>query len=61
MKQFFYSLLLVVCFSFPGFSQEKSDVKVTFSGFLETYYSYDFNQPQTEKEASFFIQLQPTQ
>lgn len=53
MKQFFYSLLLVVCFSFPGFSQEKSDVKVTFSGFLETYYSYDFNQPQTEKKQPF--------
>lgn len=26
------------------FAQEKSDLKVSFSGFVETYYSYDFNE-----------------
>ena len=26
------------------FSQEKSEIKTTFSGFIESYYSYDFNE-----------------
>ena len=36
-----------------SFAQEKSDLKVTFSGFLETFYAFDFNQPQTESKLPF--------
>lgn len=53
MKHSFYSFLLILCSSLSVFSQEKNDMKVTFSGFLETYYSYDFNQPQSEKKLPF--------
>jgi hypothetical protein len=35
------------------FSQEKSELKTTFSGFVETYYSYDFNQSLTDSKLPF--------
>lgn len=35
------------------FSQENNNIKFTFSGFLETYYSFDFNQPQSERKLPF--------
>lgn len=35
------------------FAQEKTDLKVTFSGFLETYYAFDFNQPQAQSKLPF--------
>lgn len=51
MKKTLIIFTLLVYFS--SFSQEKNEVKVTISGFLETYYSYDFSKPQTEKKLSF--------
>lgn len=53
MKPFYCSILVFFCFSYSIFSQDKSDVKVAISGFLETYYSYDFNKPDTEKKLPF--------
>lgn len=39
---------------FNGFyAQEKSEVKVSFSGFFETYYAFDFNQPTSETKLPF--------
>ena len=35
------------------FSQEKNELKTTFSGFVDIYYSYDFNQPTTETKLPF--------
>lgn len=47
--------LTLFCLFFLGilFAQNKSELKLTFSGFLETYYSYDFNQPQSEEKLPF--------
>ncbi len=51
-------LIVTKCFVFLFFSsfiaaQEKNDVKISFSGFLETYYAYDFNNPNAEKKLPF--------
>jgi len=47
--------LTLFCLLFPFFlfAQEKYDLKVTFSGFLETYYAFDFNQPQAQNKLPF--------
>lgn len=45
--------LLSLFFICNLFAQDKSELKLTFSGFLETYYSYDFNQPQSEGKLPF--------
>lgn len=34
-------------------SQDSAKVKVDFSGYIETYYSYDFNKPETKQRQSF--------
>lgn len=46
-----YLLLFLV--SFMSFAQEKNEVKTTFSGFVETYYSYDFNNPEADGKLPF--------
>jgi len=38
---------------FISYSQEKSELKTTFSGFVETYYSYDFNKNPSETKLPF--------
>ena len=53
MKAFYYSVALSLCLNFYIYSQEKKEVKISFSGFLETFYSYDFNQPTSEQQHSF--------
>lgn len=53
MKYLCYYVLLISSISFTCFSQKNEEVKVTISGFLETYYSYDFNKPETEKKLPF--------
>lgn len=35
------------------YSQEKSELKTTFSGFVETYYSFDFNQNSADAKLPF--------
>jgi len=36
-----------------SFSQEKSEIKTTFSGFVETFYSYDFNENSADTKLPF--------
>lgn len=50
MKINFCLFLLI---SFCSYTQEKSDFKIEFSGFLEAYYAYDFNEPQSEGKLPF--------
>ena len=45
-----WALLLTVTI---GLAQEKNEVKWSFSGYLETYYSYDFNQPEAPMKLPF--------
>ncbi len=49
MKRFIF----ILSFGFSAFAQDKSELKTTFSGFVETYYSYDFNQPITDSKLPF--------
>ena len=50
IQYLFYALFFSIV---TIYSQEKSEVKVTFSGFLETYYSYDFNENLEEVKLPF--------
>jgi hypothetical protein len=45
--------IFILSFGFSAFAQDKSELKTTFSGFVETYYSYDFNQPTTDVKLPF--------
>jgi len=47
------SVLLLLCLGVNVFSQENNAVKLSFSGFLETYYAYDFNTPNSETKLPF--------
>lgn len=46
-------VLIVLLFWNLSFSQENADFKINFSGFLETYYAFDFNQPTSETKLPF--------
>ncbi len=48
-----FSLSLLFLTSVFFYGQEVETIKTTFSGFLETYYSLDFNQPKTEGKLPF--------
>ena len=51
MKQIWlYSIVLL---SFLGNAQEKDSLKIKVSGFLETYYAYDFSNPTTDAKLPF--------
>jgi hypothetical protein len=51
MKQtWLYSLLLL---TFSGYAQESDSLKIDFSGFIETYYAYDFNEPSENQKIPF--------
>ncbi len=51
MKQIWlYSIVLL---SFLGNAQEKDSLTIKVSGFLETYYSYDFSNPTTDVKLPF--------
>ncbi|WP_445452184.1 outer membrane beta-barrel protein [Flavobacterium sp. 25HG05S-40] len=45
--------LIAFLISSTSFGQDKKELKLTFSGFLETYYAYDFNQPITDAKLPF--------
>ncbi|CAM3870537.1 porin [Flavobacterium cucumis] len=51
MKQIW--LCSVLLLSFLGNAQEKDSLKIKVSGFLETYYAYDFTNPTTETKLPF--------
>ena len=42
------TIWIISLIGFIGFAQEKSELKTTFSGFIETYYSYDFDKPTSD-------------
>lgn len=45
-----YCILLL---GFISFAQEKNELKTTFSGFVDTYYSYDFNENASDAKLPF--------
>jgi hypothetical protein len=47
------SVLLFLVFSFAGEAQTLDSLKIDFSGFIETYYSYDFNTPSANQKIPF--------
>ncbi|HQW69428.1 MAG TPA: outer membrane beta-barrel protein, partial [Flavobacterium sp.] len=49
MKNSFVLLLLISSFA----SAQDEVLKVSFSGYIDTYYSYDFNQPSLEQKLPF--------
>ena len=49
MKNSFVLLLLISSFA----SAQDEVLKVSFSGYIDTYYSYDFNQPSSEQKLPF--------
>jgi hypothetical protein len=53
MKFNCFYLILFLSSTFCLFSQENKEVKITFSGFLETYYTNDFQNSNTEKKLPF--------
>ncbi|MGV7104939.1 porin [Flavobacterium sp. U410] len=46
-----YSIMLFL--TFLGNAQEKDSLKIKISGFLETYYAYDFENPNNEVKLPF--------
>ena len=52
MKKTIRVLLAVLVFSMT-FGQEKKELKLSFSGYLETYYAYDFNRPKDNAKLPF--------
>lgn len=51
-----FALLFLIC-GFTVWAQDtlsSSKVKFDFSGYLETYYTYDFNKPEATKRQDFF-------
>ncbi len=47
-------ILVVFC---PSLLWAQSDRELHFSGYLETYYSYDFNQPESHSKPEFINQF----
>ena len=43
----------MIGFSAMSFAQEKDSLKIKVSGFLETYYAYDFSNPITDAKLPF--------
>lgn len=48
-----FSLLLTFVFSFVAKAQTLDSLKIDFSGFIETFYAYDFNQPSENQKLPF--------
>jgi hypothetical protein len=49
MKKF----ILILFIGVSTFAQEDKELKLSFSGFLEAYYAYDFNQPEAQTKLPF--------
>jgi len=52
MKKLIVAVLVSFVFS-TSYSQEKNNFKTTFSGYIETYYSYDFGNPDNHVRPGF--------
>lgn len=48
-----FSLPLLFVFSFTGKAQTIDSLKINFSGFIESYYAYDFNTPTESQKLPF--------
>ncbi|MEX0596873.1 MAG: outer membrane beta-barrel protein, partial [Candidatus Paceibacterota bacterium] len=48
-----FSLGFMLVFSLNGKSQTIDSLKINFSGFIESYYAYDFNQPSESQKLPF--------
>lgn len=48
-----FSLPLLFVFSFTGKAQTIDSLKIDFSGFIESYYAYDFNKPSENQKLPF--------
>lgn len=46
-------ILILILFPLVHFSQEKDSLKIKVSGFLETYYAYDFSNPTNDVKLPF--------
>lgn len=46
-------ILILILLPFSIFSQENDSLKIKVSGFLETYYAYDFSNPTTDAKLPF--------
>jgi len=55
MKKLFFFLTINVCLLTPAFSQtDTTNEPVKISGYLETYYIYDFSNPDDSNRPGFF-------
>ncbi|MBF6642419.1 porin [Flavobacterium sp. J49] len=52
MRSFIKLSLTLLVFNI-GLAQENKALKLSFSGYLETYYAYDFNRPETQAKLPF--------
>ena len=48
-----FSLPLLLVFSFAAKAQTLDSLQIDFSGFIETYYAYDFNEPSANQKIPF--------
>jgi len=53
MKTIYLTLIALFVFQTSIFGQTESKPSITWSGYLETYYVYDFNQPANHERPSF--------
>lgn len=53
MKTIYFTLIALFVFQTSIFGQTESKPSITWSGYLETYYVYDFNQPANHERPSF--------
>lgn len=53
MKIVLFFLLILT--ANPAFSQNDSTQHIVFSGFIDAYYAYDFNEPQTHERPGFLF------
>jgi hypothetical protein len=51
MKKFIFLLLFII--PLVSSAQKEENGKVTFSGYIESYYSYDFNRPDNNQRPDF--------
>lgn len=52
-KNWSFSLALLLVFSLSGKAQTTDSLKIVFSGFIESYYAYDFNTPTENQKLPF--------
>lgn len=46
-------LFLILCVGVSALAQEKKELKIDFSGYLEVYYAFDFSHPTAQQKLPF--------